>query len=173
MPASVQIVSRDAAFAASIGDRLHGWGLEVAVETDAAPPAPAGAGPDVVLLDVRRPEATLLGWLAAAKRALPALEVILLVQPGSVAVSIAGMRAGASDELATPFDLKALRRALRAAVRRRRRRLARAGTSLLGRLERAMTAVAFAEEGEHATARELLGERPPAGGRGRRRRARE
>lgn len=159
MPALVQIVSPDPAFAASLGARVRAWGLAVAVEHDFTRVEPGderGRKVDVMLLDVRRPEAGVLGWLAALKRALPALEVILVTQAGRVAVAIEGMRAGASEELSAPLDLAVLRSALLAALARRERRVRRVGASLLARLERAMSAVAFAEEGEHETARELL-----------------
>jgi DNA-binding NtrC family response regulator len=159
MPARVRIVSPDAAFADAIGRRLHGWGLTVAIESDFRRVAPAGAGDeqdDLVLLDVRRCEDGLLGWLSSLKAALPALEVVLLNLPGQVAISIAAMRAGASGELSAPFDLAALRRAVSAALRRRRKRLDRGRPSLLERFQRAMAAATFAQAGEFDTARELL-----------------
>jgi DNA-binding NtrC family response regulator len=172
MPARVRIVSPDAAFADALGRRLHGWGLSVAIEGDFRRVAPAAGGveqDDLVLLDVRRCEDGLLGWLTSLTEALPALEVILLNLPGQVAISIAAMRAGASGELSAPFDLGALRRAVSAALRRRRKRLDRARPSLLERFQRAMGAATFAQAGEFDTARELLaddrtpGRRRPGG----------
>lgn len=168
MRACVQIVSPDPAFAESIGARVHRWGLSVVVESDPERIGPRGGsrGVDVVLLDVRRPEDGVLGWLASLKRAFPALEVILLSAPRRVAVSIEGMRAGASDELSAPFDLAALRRSLFAALRRRKTRLGRARIALVERFERAMSAATFAEEGEHETAREILADDGTPGLRG-------
>jgi DNA-binding NtrC family response regulator len=159
MPARVRIVSPDAAFADAIGRRLHGWGLSVAVESDFRRVAPAtaeGEQDDLVLVDVRRCEDGLLGWLASLTGALPALEVILLNVPGQVAVSIAAMRAGATGELSAPFDLAALRGAVSAALRRRNKGLGLARPSLLERFQRAMAAATFAQAGEFDTARELL-----------------
>jgi DNA-binding NtrC family response regulator len=176
MPALVQIVSPDPAFAESIGSHVHGWGLSVAIERELGhipPPARRGRQVDVVLLDVRRPGDGVLGWLASLKRALPALEVILLTEAGRISVAIEGMRAGASDELSAPLDLAALRRSLFAALARRERRLRRAGASLLARFERAMSAVAFAEAGEQETARELLAGDGAARRRGKRNGGRE
>jgi DNA-binding NtrC family response regulator len=159
MPARVRIVSPDPAFADAIGRRLHGWGLSVAIESDfrrVAPAAAAAEQDDLVLLDVRRCEDGLLGWLSSLTEALPALEVVLLNLPGQVAVSIAAMRAGASDELSAPLDLAALRSAVSAALRRRKKRLDGARPSLLERFQRAMAAATFAQAGEFDTARELL-----------------
>lgn len=158
MPARVQIVSPDPAFAESIAARVLRWGLSVTIESELARigPSPGSQAMEVVLLDVRRPEDGTIGWLASLKRAFPGLEVILLNHTGRVAVSIEGMRAGASDELSAPFDLTALRESLFAALRRRKSRLGRARTALALRFERAMSAAAFAEEGEHEAAREML-----------------
>ncbi len=159
MPARIRIVSPDLAFAESLGQRLRGWGVSVAIESDftqAIPSTAAGEQVDLVLLDVRRCDDGLLGWLSAIKRALPALEVILLNLPGQVAISIAAMRAGASAELSAPFDLATLRSAVSAALRRRKARLRRARPSLLERFERAMSAATFAQAGEFDTAREIF-----------------
>jgi DNA-binding NtrC family response regulator len=166
MPARVRIVSPDSDFAEAVGRRLHGWGLSVAVESDfrrVAPPAEGDEQDDLVLLDVRRCDDGLLGWLSALKQALPALEVVLLNLPGQVAISIAAMRAGASSELSAPFDLAALRRVVSDALRRRRKRLEGARPSLLERFHRAMAAATFAQAGEFDTARELLADDEPPG----------
>jgi DNA-binding NtrC family response regulator len=157
----IRIVSPDAAFADALGRRLCGWGLQVVLERDLAAIAPgeaSGERVDVLLLDVRRREDGLVGRLAALKEASPALEVILLTLPGQVAISIAGMRAGASSELSAPFDLAALRGALSAALRRRNQRLPAPRPSLRERFERAMSAATFAQAGELETAREILAE---------------
>jgi DNA-binding NtrC family response regulator len=163
----VRIVSPDPAFAESLGRRLEGWGLAVAVEADFRRVPPGDDPDDLVLLDVRRCEDGLLGWLAALKRALPALEVVLLNLPGQVAVSIAAMQAGATGELSAPFDLAALRDAVSDALGRRRKRLGRARPSLLERFQRAMSAATFAQAGEFETARDLLadGDEPRRRGR--------
>lgn len=161
VPPRVHVVSPDVAFAGSIGQRLHEWGLAVAIESDFTRVTPSVAARerlDVVLLDFRRCEQALLGWLSALKRALPALEVILLTLPGQVATSIAAMSAGASTELSAPFDLAALRNAVSAALRRRRKRLDAARPSLLERFQRAMSAATFAQAAEFETARQILAE---------------
>lgn len=165
MAAQVRIVSPDPVLAGTLGARLEDWGLAVAVESDFTRLTPTLAERlDLVLLDVRRCEEELLGWLSALKQALPALEVILLNLPGQVPVSIAAMRAGATSELSAPFDLSALRDHVAAALRRRRKRLDGARPSLLERFHRAMSAATFAQAGEFDTARELLGGGRRSGG---------
>ncbi len=152
-------MSGDAAFAESIGSRLELWGLSVAVESDLDRITPAlvhEGHVDLVLLDVRRYEDHVLRWLSSIKQLVPALEVILLNVAGEIRVSIDCMRAGASQELSAPFDTAALRSAVSAALRRRKKRLAGARPSLLERFERAMSAATFAQAGEFETARELL-----------------
>lgn len=164
MPSRIRIVSPDAAFAGSIGSRLASWGLSVSCESDfgrITAPRVEDEQVDVILLDVRRPEGGVLGWLSALKGALPALEVILLGLAGQVGVSIEGMRAGASHELSVPLDTAALRRAVSDALRRRHKQLPVARPSLLERFQRAMAAATFAQAGEFETARQMLEEDGP------------
>ncbi len=159
MPSRICIVSPDAAFAESIGSRLEGWGLSVAVESDCERVTPGRVDAeqvDVVLLAVGGHAEGPLRWLSCVKRALPALEVILLNLAGEIRVSIEGMRAGASHELSAPVDVAKLRGALAAALRRRKKRIGKAGPSLMKRFERAMSAATFAEAGEPETARRIL-----------------
>jgi len=159
MPPRVCIVSPDAAFARSIGSRLEGWGHTVSLELDYRRVTPSFLEEervDVVLLAVGSLEEGALRWLASVKQALPALEVVLLNLAGEVAISIEGMRAGASQELSAPFDLSKLRSALRAALRRRRKQAGRPRPSLSHRFGRAMAAAAFAEAGEPGTALQIL-----------------
>jgi DNA-binding response OmpR family regulator len=80
---------------------------------------------------------------------------------------MAGMRAGASDELTVPFDMEALRRKMAEAFRRSRARKARKHRHpLVTAFEDAMSAAAFAESGEFETAREMLSSSDPAGNSG-------
>lgn len=159
MPWRIRIVCPDLAFAEAVGSRLQGRGVSVAVESDPERLTPSRVSTervDLVLLAVRGHEERSLRWLSAVKRALPALEVILLNLAGEIRVSIEGMRAGASSGLEAPFDLAALRRTVSAALHRRKRKAGKKRASLAQRIERVMTAAAFAEAGEPGTARELL-----------------
>ena len=160
MPSRVRIVCPDVAFAESVGSRLQGRNVSVAVESDLERLTPAlveAERVDLVLLAVREHEEGHLRWMSSMKRALPALEIVLLNLAGEIRLSIEGMRAGASRELTAPFDLAALRSTVSEALRRRKKRLGRARPSLAERFERLMSAAAFAEAGEDRTAREILG----------------
>ncbi len=162
MASRIRIVCPDLAFAETVGGRLRGPGLSVAVESDPERLTASRLDAervDLVVVAVRRHEERVLRWLSSLRRALPALEVVLLNLGGEIRVSMEAMRAGATGELAAPFDLATLRRTVSAALRRRRKRPGRRRASLADRLERAMAAAAFAEAGEAETAREILGDR--------------
>jgi DNA-binding NtrC family response regulator len=174
MPASVRIVSPDAAFAGSVARRLESWGLSVGIESGIEGITPSlvrDEGVDVVLLDVRQRDGSTLRWLAAMKETAPAAEVVLLNASGDVRFSIEAMRAGATAELPAPLDVEALRRVLTESLRHRNRPPPRARPSLLERFERAMAAATFAQAGEFDAARDLLGDeggrRRGRGGKGR------
>lgn len=159
MPSRICVVSPDPAFAASISGRLEGWGHSVAREPDFRRVTPSLLDEervDVVLLAVSSREEGPLRWLAALKQAIPALEVVLLNLAGELAISIEGMRAGASHELSAPFDVAKLRGVLSAALRRRKKQARKRRRSLSDRFSRAMTAATFAEAGEPGTARQIL-----------------
>ncbi len=162
MPPCVRIVSPDPPFAESIGRRIEGFGLSVAVEGDierVTPSRVAEERVDVLLLDVRGQWDRMVRWLASMRRAAPSVEVILLNVERDVRVSMEAMRAGASSELPAPIDMAALRSALSAALARHDKRLEPRKPSLLERFERAMTAATFAQAGEFETAKDILEER--------------
>jgi DNA-binding NtrC family response regulator len=65
---------------------------------------------DVVLLDMRYPEVGeyALQALAHVRRLRPHAEVIVLSRPENIALSMEGMRQGASDDITVPFDIETL-----------------------------------------------------------------
>ena len=72
--------------------------------------------------------------------------------------SMAGMRAGATDELTVPCDMDILQRKVAEACVRSRMRSAVSNTrSLLKVFEQTMSAAAFAEAGEFETAEQIMG----------------
>lgn len=156
----IVFASRDDVLADSACGRLRQWGLTVSILRDflAAPPGnDGGKGTAVVLLDIREDMASALRWLRAAKREQPALEVVLINQPENIESSMAGMHAGASDELTVPLDLSELRRKIIAALLRWEERTRRKRRKSLVRIfQETMTAVTFAQAGDFDTARELL-----------------
>src|SRR5690242_16383423 len=61
---------------------------------------------DLVLLDVMLPGRDGLEVLAAIRRALPALPVILLTARGQVSDRVEGLDAGATDYVSKPFSFE-------------------------------------------------------------------
>lgn len=156
----IVFASRDAALAQTACERLRQWGLTVSIIPDFMPgmeQAGAGRATAVALLDIREDIAGALRWLRVVKKELPALEVVLINQPESIESSMAGMHAGASDELTVPLDLSELRRKIMAALLRWEERSRRKRKKSLVRLfQEAMTAATYAQAGDFDTARELL-----------------
>ena len=140
--------------------RLRQWGLTVSVSADfslTGIPSVADRKTAVALLDIREDIGGALRWLRAAKREQPGLEVLLINQPEHIENSMAGMHAGAADELTVPLDLSELRRKIMAALLRwENRARPKRRKSLVRLFEEAMTAATFAQAGEFDTARELL-----------------
>lgn len=152
MQATALIVSNDASFAETMMSRLQGWGLTVALSGGPMPPPPSGA--EIVLLDIRQNSSDGLNLLLLIKEKMPATEIILINRQDNIPLSIAGMQAGAADELIAPFDTEALKNAISQAMRRRKKRQGK--KSLLRRFGDAMAAATFAEVGEFDTALSLL-----------------
>jgi two-component system, NtrC family, response regulator HydG len=64
---------------------------------------------DIVVTDLRMPDADGLSVLRAARRRTPAPEVILMTAYGSTEVAVEAMKEGAADYLTKPFSLDELR----------------------------------------------------------------
>lgn len=152
MQTTTLIVSGDADFAETMRVRLEDWGLTVALSEAPTPPPPSGA--EIVLLDIRQASSDGLSLLLIIKEQLPTAEIILINRPDNIPLSIAGMQAGATDELIAPFDTEALKSAIFQAIRRRKKRQGK--KSLLQRFGDAMAAATFAQAGEFDTALSLL-----------------
>jgi DNA-binding NtrC family response regulator len=63
---------------------------------------------DIVVLDVRMPEADGMWTLKEIKKINPLIEVIMLTGHASIEVAIAGMELGAFDYLMKPMDINEL-----------------------------------------------------------------
>ena len=151
MQATAFIVSNDAVFAETIRALLQDWGITIALSEESIPPPP---GPDIVLLDIRQASSEGPHPLLAIRERMPAAEVILINRPDNIPLSIAGMQAGAADELIAPFDTDTLKNTISAALRRRKKRQGK--KSLFQRFGDAMAAATFAQAGEFDTALSLL-----------------
>lgn len=155
--AALLIVTDDGALGETLGGKLQQWGARVEQHDPGAGQTLLAKAVDVILVDVRHHAEMMLQGLARIREAMPWAEMVLINSSDNVNGSMAGMRAGASDELTVPFDMDALRRKMAEALRRSRVQQARKrGHRLIRAFEDAMSAAAFAESGEFETARTML-----------------
>lgn len=156
----ILFASGDAGLTQTACDRLRQWGLTVSVKANFTLKGEQdvpGRNTAVALLDIREDITGALRWLRAAKMEQPGLEVLLINQPEQIENSMAGMHAGASDELTVPLDLSELRRKIMAALLRWEKCSGRKRKKSLARLfQDAMTAVTYAQAGDFDTAQEVL-----------------
>lgn len=158
------IVTDDVALGETLGGKLQQWGARVWRHDPREGQALLTKAVDVILVDVRHHAEAMLRGLARIRDAMPCAETVLINNSENINASMAGMRAGASDELTVPFDMEALRRKMAEAFRRSRARKARKHRHpLVTAFEDAMSAAAFAESGEFETAREMLSASDAAG----------
>lgn len=157
------ILSADGPFAETVGRIVARWGFRPTCLHHEHGLMVSGA--ETALFDIREGGGDIAARVRSLMDHLRDVEVILINRPDNVAAAIAGMRAGAQDEVMVPIDTEVLHGALTEALTRRRRRLAeRSGRkSLLSRFSEAMMAATFAQAGDFDGALELLGE--PEGGR--------
>ena len=83
---------------------------------------PSGTHVDVVLLDARYRGKGTMQALSSVKREQPDAEIILISSPDNIALSMQGMREGASDDITVPFDIDDLVEKVREALTRKRTR---------------------------------------------------
>jgi len=152
MQATALIVSSDAGFAETMQARLQEWDLTVALSEGLTHPLPLSA--EIVLLDIRHDNNEMLNLLLSIRERMPAAEVILINRPDNIPLSIAGMQAGAADELIAPFDTSTLKNTISAALGRWKKRQGK--KSLFQRFGDAMAAATFAQAGEFDTAIAML-----------------
>jgi DNA-binding NtrC family response regulator len=150
MQATALIVSGDASFAETMKGLLQGWGVTVALSGE----SPPGIGTEIVLLDIRQASSEGAHPLLAIREKMPEAEVILINRSDNISLSIAGMQAGAADELIAPFDTNALKKSISAAIGRRKKQ--QGEKSLFRRFGDAMAAATFAQAGEFDTALSML-----------------
>lgn len=111
---------------------------------------------DLALLDIRQQGNEAMQVLARLKKNQPEPDVILLSDPKNIALTMEGMRQGASGEITVPFDVDSFKKTIKSALRRRkiRQKVSRKRT-LMNVFEDTMTAAAFAEAGEFETAQNM------------------
>lgn len=117
----------------------------------------SGQEMDVVLLDIRPSQRkNAMAILSSIKKIRPGAEIILIAGAEDIALSMAGMRNGAADDITVPFDIDRLADKIRSASQRS---LAKTGKrqkrSFLKIFEDAMMAATFAQAGEFESARKI------------------
>jgi DNA-binding NtrC family response regulator len=98
--------------------------------------------PDVMVLDLKMPGIDGMEVLRRVRKAYPQVQVIILTGHGSEKDEAEARRLGAFAYLQKPVDMEKLVKTLRDAYKRK--------------LEDAMVAATFAEEGDFETAREIM-----------------
>ncbi len=118
MSLSLLIVDDDATVREALADFFAdlGYVAHVADTATAGRQAAAAHAPDVVLADVRLPDASGLTLFEALRADDPHVAVIFLTGHADVSTAVAAMRAGAADFLEKPVDLEALDAAVRRAA---------------------------------------------------------
>ena len=164
MPAVVYLETADVVFAESLCRILRQWDMKVLCQEEEEPLSILRSGRvDLVLLDIRQQLEEALLLLNSIRRELPDMDVIVINRPDNVRASLAGMQAGAVDEIIAPCDTGLLRRKITESWERRQARLKKKKKrSVLGMFSEAMAAATFAQAGEFETAVEFLRGGEPA-----------
>jgi DNA-binding NtrC family response regulator len=100
--------------------------------------------PDVMVLDLKMPGLHGMDVLKEIKKAYPNMQVIILTGHGTDKDEEEARRLGGFDFLRKPADIETL--------------IGKIKEAYAEKIERAMTAIAFAEEGEFDTARKIIKE---------------
>lgn len=157
MPPLVLIGTEDASFAGKIGKTIEQWGLRHLLLGSESENELRGDEGDVALLDIRDLADGTVGQIRAIRQRHPGVEVVLINKPDNVAASIAGMKAGAVDEILVPVDTGALQTIVNeACARRQAARKQKSKKPLLTRFSEAMMAATFAQAGDFEGALDML-----------------
>lgn len=154
----VLIRTDDTSFAEKIGKAIEQWGFRLQeIGPDTEVEAQAAADAALALLDIRELADETFGVLQAIRQRYPGLEVVLINKPDNVVASIAGMKAGALDEIIVPVDTAHLQSIITEACRRRQAaRVKKTKKPLLARFSEAMMAATFAQAGDFEGALEMM-----------------
>jgi DNA-binding response OmpR family regulator len=100
-----------------LGLAREGYAVRTAADGPQALSLVADWNPDVIVLDVMMPKIDGFALLPMLRRRTQ-VPIIMLTARGDIADRVAGLRGGADDYLAKPFDLEELLARLEAALRR-------------------------------------------------------
>jgi len=158
MNSTVLLVVDDSSFSQSLSEslkRLKASVLTAANKREALEVC-SSRDVDLALLDIRQKGKDAMQVLARLKKNQPETEVILLSDPGNIALAMEGMSQGASEDITVPFDIDTFRKTVTNALRRRNAHI-KAGRkrSLLDVFADTMMAATFAEAGEFDTAQNM------------------
>ena len=134
MSGRILIVEDEPGLVLTLGDRLRSEGYEVeSVETGDAGARRAREGSfDLVLLDVGLPGKNGFDVLRDLRQQRVSTPVIMLTARGQVVDRVLGLKLGADDYLAKPFDMMELVARVEAVLRRRSASPADAGSHTFG-----------------------------------------
>ena len=159
---AILIDSNDSVFAEKIAKTLDQWGFRHRQIGDASGSEPPEGEGNVVLLDVRDLTDDAFGQVYGIRQHHQGSEVILINRPDNVAASIAGMKAGAVDEIIAPFDTDALQAIICEVCNRVQATRAKKGKKpFLTRFSEAMMAATFAQAGDFDGALDMLDRTTP------------
>ncbi len=140
----VLVVDDEKDFANTLAQRLKMRDLKVgtAYDGEQALSRLKEEEPDVIVLDLKMPGMHGMEVLEEIKKAYPEMQVIILTGHGTDKDEEEAKRLGGFDFIKKPADIDHLEHKIRRAFQEK--------------LERTMSAIAFAEEGEFDTARKIL-----------------
>ena len=140
----VLLVDDERAFVDTLAQRLKMRDLNVSTVYDGeqALSYVKGIEPDVMVLDLKMPGLHGIEVLREVKRDYPQMQVIILTGHGTDRDAEEAKRLGGFDFMRKPADIDNLVRRIKEAYNEK--------------IERMMTAVAFAEEGEFDTAQKII-----------------
>jgi len=120
----ILIVLQDSFFLETLADKLRQRKMSVLTADigHGVLEIPSGTHADIVLLDARYKGKGTMRTLSSVKREQPDAEIILISSPDNIALSMQGMREGASDDITVPFDVEDLIEKVREALARKKTR---------------------------------------------------
>jgi len=158
----VVIESHDLVFAEKIAKALNQWGLRHQAPGGSSELLPSTGEVTVTLLDIRELAEGAYGLVYSTKQLYPDSEAVLINKPDNVVASIAGMKAGAADEIIVPFDIGTLKKIIfEASERAQTARANKRKKPLLARFSEAMMAATFAQAGDFTGALDILDDPAP------------
>jgi DNA-binding NtrC family response regulator len=142
----VLLVDDEEAFVNTLAQRLkmRELNVETVYDGEQALAHVKSKEPDVMVLDLKMPGLHGMDVLKEIRKSYPKMQVIILTGHGTEKDEQEARRLGGFDFLRKPADIETL--------------IGKIKEAYAEKLERAMTAIAFAEEGEFDTARKIIRE---------------